>query len=112
VPGWEIKTSILPSSARINDGGFTACLDAAKAGKKLTVRRRLPGDRFQPLGMAQAKKINRFMIDARLPQAWRNRVPIVCAGGDVLWVAGWRIDERYRVTPDTKKLLRLEFKRP
>jgi len=109
--GWDIEASILPVSAGIKDGGFTACFDAAAAGKSLTVRRSLPGDHFQPLGMAQTKKINRFMLDARIPRAWRRHVPIVCAGDHIIWVAGWRIDERYRVRPDTKKVLKLEFKR-
>ena len=49
--------------------GFTACFDFDRAGKQLTVRRRLPGDRFQPLGMAQPKKLNVFMIDARIPRS-------------------------------------------
>ena len=75
------------------------------------MRARLPGDRFQPLGMGQPKKLNVFMIDARIPQAWRRRIPIVCAGGQILWVVGWRIDERYKVRPDTKSVLRLNFKR-
>jgi tRNA(Ile)-lysidine synthase len=80
-------------------------------GKILTIRRRLPGDRFQPLGMEQPKKLNIFMIDAKIPQAWRRRIPIVCSGDSILWVVGWRIDECYKVRPDTKNILRLEFKR-
>lgn len=111
LPGWEVKASIVSPVAKISDAGFTACFDAAEAGKKLSVRQCLPGDRFQPLGMAQEKKLNRFMMDARIPKAWRRRVPIVCSGKDILWVAGWRIDERYRVRRDTQKVLKLEFKR-
>jgi len=61
--------------------------------------------------MVQPKKLNVFMIDARIPRKWRPRVPIVCCGGDILWVVGHRIDERYKVRPDTDKVLRLEFKR-
>ena len=113
--GWEIETSFVTLPITITEGGFTAYLDvaavaAAAAGKELTVRHCLPGDRFQPLGMAQAKKLNRFMMDARIPQAWRKNVPIVCAGAEILWVAGWRIAERCRVKPDTEKVLKLEFK--
>jgi tRNA(Ile)-lysidine synthase len=111
LPGWEIKASLVSPAARENDGGFTACFDAAEAGRKLSVRKCLPDDRFQPLGMAAEKKLNRFMIDARIPRAWRSNIPIVCSGKGILWVAGWRIDERYRVRPDTRKVLKLEFKR-
>jgi tRNA(Ile)-lysidine synthase len=90
---------------------FSACFDLARVGKNLIVRRRLPGDRFQPLGLAQPKKLNIFMIDARIPQAWRRHIPIVCAGDRILWVVGCRIDERCKVRPDTKNIVRIQFKR-
>jgi tRNA(Ile)-lysidine synthase len=61
--------------------------------------------------MKDAKKLNVFMIDTKIPRAWRGRVPIVCGDGNILWVAGWRIDERYKVTPETKTVLRLAFRR-
>lgn len=110
MPGWEITATFLPPSAPGDEDEFTACFDAATTGKKLTVRRSLPGDRFQPLGMTEGKKVHRFMIDARIPKAWRARIPIVCGDGRVIWVTGWRIDERCRVTPTTQKILKLVFK--
>jgi tRNA(Ile)-lysidine synthase len=115
LPGWAINAAIENKSAGKARGGeandFSACFDFAKVGKNLTVRRRLNGDRFQPLGMAQPKKLNVFMIDARIPQTWRRRIPIVCVGDRILWVVGFRIDERYKVLPSTRDVLRLEFKR-
>jgi tRNA(Ile)-lysidine synthase len=113
--GWEIDAKIIKQSeikgirGKAND--FTAHLGSEMTGKNLIVRARLPGDRFQPLGMAQPKRLNIFMMDARIPRAWRNRIPIVCSGVDILWVVGYRIDERYKVQPDTENVLRLEFRR-
>ncbi len=113
--GWEVKAAFISQSEyKVQYSGandFSACFDFDRVGKKLHVRRRLPGDRFQPLGMAKPKKLNIFMIDARIPRKWRPRVPVVCSGDDILWVVGYRIDERYKVRPDTDKILRLEFKR-
>jgi tRNA(Ile)-lysidine synthase len=113
-PGWDVTASILSLDAvkikQTETDGFTACFDFDRTGDKLTLRHRLPGDRFQPLGMIQPKKLNIFMIDARIPQTWRRRIPIVCAGEQILWVVGYRIDERVKVRPDTVKVLRLEFK--
>jgi tRNA(Ile)-lysidine synthase len=97
--GWE---------GEIDD--FSACLDLDRVGEKLTVRGRRPGDRFQPLGMAQPKKLNIFMIDSRIPQTWRRNIPLVCAGDRILWVVGYRINERYKIRPETKTVFRLEFK--
>ena len=97
---------------RRKDGDdFTAYLDLDKTGDKLLVRPRQRGDRFQPLGLDQPKKVGEFMIDAKIPQAWRQQIPIVCSPSQILWVVGWRIDDRVKVSEDTKQVLRLEFKR-
>jgi tRNA(Ile)-lysidine synthase len=82
-----------------------------KIGKKLVVRRRRPGDRFQPLGMNQTKKLQDFMVDAKIPRAWRDRVPLVSSSKQILWVVGWRMDDRVKVTKNTKNILRLQFER-
>jgi len=94
-----------------------ACLDLDQTGSKLAVRSRRAGDRFQPLGLGQTKKLNEFMVDARIPRAWRGRIPVVYAAGQALdtpgqivWLVGYRIDERFKITPATKRVLRLEFK--
>ncbi len=111
LPGWHIEASIIAREAMKNDAGnFKAYLDLDKTGDKLVVRSRKAGDRFQPLGMSQLKKLNEFMIDAKIPNTWRQRIPIVCSLKHILWVAGWRIDDRVKVTDNTKKVLRLEFK--
>ena len=90
---------------------FTAYLDLDKTGDKLVVRSRKPGDRFQPLGMGQPKKLNEFMIDAKIPQAWRRRIPLVCSPQHIIWIVGWHIDDRVKVTEETKQILRLKFER-
>jgi tRNA(Ile)-lysidine synthase len=109
---WQVTASIVaPALTEENENDdFTARLDFDRVESPLTVRRRLPGDRFQPLGMAQLKKLNIFMIDARVPRSWRPRVPIVCSGRHILWVVGFRINERFKVGPDTHNVLKLEFK--
>ncbi len=90
---------------------YKAYFDLDKTGDKLLVRPRQPGDRFQPLGMNQPKKLGEFMIDSKIPSAWRQQIPIVCSPEQILWVVGWRIDERVKVTEDTKQVLCLKFER-
>ena len=115
VPEWNIEASVLsPSEVKAREGksiDFSAYFDFDRTGSRLTVRSRRPGDRFQPLGMGGLKKLNQFMIDARIPQQWRRCVPIVASTEQIIWVVGWRIDERTKVTDRTLKALRLEFKR-
>jgi tRNA(Ile)-lysidine synthase len=59
--------------------------------------------------MESPKKLQDFMVDAKIPRAWRDSVPLVCSPQQILWVAGWRIDHRARVTGATKQVLCLEF---
>jgi len=90
---------------------FTAYFDLDEVSGEVIVRCRQPGDRFQPLGMSQPKRLGEFMIDAKIPRAWRQRIPIVCSPQHILWVVGWRIDDRVKVTENTKQVLCLKFER-
>ena len=110
LPGWRIKATIIDRKEMAEQNNFIAYLDRSKTGDKLLVRPRRRGDRCQPLGLSQAKKLGEFMIDAKIPQAWRGKSPIVCSPEHILWVVGWRLDERAKATEDTKQVLRLEFK--
>jgi tRNA(Ile)-lysidine synthase len=110
LPGWRIKADITQGVVD-KDNGLTASFDADKVGEKLTVRKRRPGDRFQPLGMSQSKKLQDFMVDSRIPGSWRDRVPLICSPEQILWVVGWRIDDRVKVTENTKDILRIKFER-
>jgi len=108
--GWRVKADIIQEPGE-SDNGLTASFDLDKVGKELTVRRRSPGDRFQPLGMNQTKKLQDYMVDVKIPRSWRDRVPLVSSAKQILWVVGWRIDDRVKVTKNTKNILRLKFER-
>jgi tRNA(Ile)-lysidine synthase len=110
LPGWRVRADIIQEVVG-DDNGLVASFDLDKVGKELTVRRRRPGDRFQPLGMSQTKKLQDFMVDSRIPRSWRDRVPLICSPKQILWVVGWRIDDRVKVTENTKEILRLQFER-
>jgi len=112
LPGWSVEAAVISPEAMGDDArGYKAYFDLNKTGDNLVVRSRRLGDRFQPLGMSQSKKLGEFMIDAKIPHAWRRRIPIVCSPQHILWVVGWRIDDRVKVTGSTKQILCLEFKR-
>jgi len=111
--GWRIQSSVIGrEETAVKDGDcFTAFLDFDRTGDELFIGRLQPGDRFQPLGMSQIKKVGKFMIDARIPHAWRERIPIVRMPGQIVWIVGYRIDNRVRVTESTGRVLRLEFQK-
>ncbi|RKY00994.1 tRNA(Ile)-lysidine synthetase, partial [Candidatus Poribacteria bacterium] len=80
-----------------------ALLDYDKLSPPLVVRNRRPGDRFRPLGMKGSKKVKDFFIDIKLPLPERDRVPILVSGGQIAWIVGHRIDDRFKVTGETKR---------
>ncbi|MDP6494486.1 MAG: tRNA lysidine(34) synthetase TilS [Dehalococcoidia bacterium] len=113
IPGWLVLAEVMEESGTAREqlgDPLTAHLDLDRSGLPLVVRCRCPGDRFQPLGMAQSKKLQDYMVDARIPRARRDDVPLVCSPYHILWVVGWRLDERVKVTDRTKRILRLLFR--
>lgn len=79
---------------------------------ELTVDGIRPGDRFRPLGMEGSRKVSDLLIDAKVPQRLRRAVPVVRDGDRIVWLAGVRQNDDYRVTPDTERAVRLVWNRP
>lgn len=72
----------------------------------LKVRNFRAGDKFMPLGLNGFKKLKDVFIEQRIPREERKRIPILESHGDIAWVCGIRIDHRYRVRKDTRRILR------
>jgi len=117
IPGWSIEVTVIPRDKMPKHPGLenpsspAACIDRDKVGDKIKVRARERGDRFQPLGMSETKKVGEFMLDAQIPRTWRDRVPVFYNPDGIIWVAGWRIDERVKITEDTREVLCLKMVR-
>ncbi len=108
--GWRVKSCILKNRPEKSDkGGMKAYFDLDVVGNELIVRGRKRGDRFQPLGMDTVKKLQDFMVDVKIPRAWRDNVPLVCSPQHIIWVVGHRIDHHARVTSSTERVLCMEF---
>ena len=68
------------------------------AAAHFTVRNRRRGDRFQPLGLPHDKKLKDFLIDRKIEAEVRDRIPLLIWNGEIVWVAGVEIAERFKVT--------------
>lgn len=84
-----------------------AVLDAEALGGPLTVGPVSPGDRMRPFGMDGSRKLSDILVDAKVPARRRPLVPIVRDGERIVWVAGVKSSEDYRVGPDTQRTVRL-----
>ncbi|GGH58108.1 tRNA(Ile)-lysidine synthase [Filimonas zeae] len=67
------------------------------------------GDYFYPLGMQKKKKINRFLIDLKLSATDKEKTWVLVMNEKIIWVVGRRIDNRFKVTPHTKRVLKLTY---
>jgi tRNA(Ile)-lysidine synthase len=109
--GWRVRAEVASHSPEAEDVGpdrssFTMCADVSQT--TLIVRRRLPGDWFCPTGMAgRRKKLQDFFVDQKVPRHRRDQVPLVVAPGGIVWVGGYRGDERFRSRSHTSKSVRL-----
>ena len=105
--------SVLPiGQAAITSDTETAFLDYEKLRLPLTVRYWQEGDRFQPLGMKGKKKLSDFFVDLKIPLHLKHHIPLVISGGEIVWVAGCRIADPFKVTVTTKKVYRMKSKFP
>ncbi|HEY7162111.1 MAG TPA: tRNA lysidine(34) synthetase TilS [Acidobacteriota bacterium] len=86
-----------------------AFVDADKAFFPLTIRNWKKGDSFQPLGMKGRKKLSDFWIDRKVPQSKRKNVPLVLKDDQIVWIAGHEIDDQFKVTSNTRKILKIEL---
>ena len=95
----------------IDKSSDVAQLDFDKIRFPLTLRHWQHGDRFHPLGMKSSKLLSDFFVDQKFTE-WqkRNVFLLVSANGEILWVVGHRIDDRVKVTKDTKCVFRCELK--
>jgi tRNA(Ile)-lysidine synthase len=76
----------------------------------LAVRNRRDGDRFRPVGLRGRKKLQDFFVDRKVRRAERDAVPIVVDETDrIVWVAGYGIDEAFRVTDTAQVMLLLRL---
>lgn len=112
LPAWGLTFSAepvpLPAGRRAAPADrLSEYVDASQLGESLVVRQWRPGDRFHPLGAPGSRKLQDFFVDAGVPCARRRQVPVVAAGDRIVWVAGHRLDDRFKLGPATTAVLRL-----
>lgn len=94
----------------INDKN-QAALDFHILTFPLTLRKWEPGDWFIPLGMSHKKKLSDFMIDRKIPLNLKDKVHVITSGKSIVWVVGHRIDDRFKVTKDTRSVYQIRLQR-
>jgi len=98
-----------PRGYLMPDSPLVASLDHDKIQFPLVLRKWKTGDAFYPLGMKGKKKISDFFTDKKVPVPLKKRIWLLTSGGEIIWVVGYRIDHRYRITEKTRNILYIEY---
>ncbi|WP_102399467.1 tRNA lysidine(34) synthetase TilS [Haloimpatiens massiliensis] len=105
----EIQTK--EEEYNLKGNNFTKYFDYEKVKGEITYRYRRQGDKFQPIGMRGTKKLKDIFMDLKVPKEERDEIPLICFGDEIAWVWGYRISEKFKIDKNTKKILKIQFKR-
>lgn len=81
--------------------------DLLKEG--INIRNRMAGDIFKPIKSNGTRKLKEFFIDNKIPREIRDEIPVIAIGNEVIWVAGFKISDKFKLTENTKSVLKLEI---
>ena len=108
--GWAVSADAT-SSATVGNGREVAVVRRDLCHGSLAVRNRRPGDRFRPIGLDGQKKLQDYFVDRKVARGRRDAVPLVVDDTDrIVWVAGFGIDEAFRVTDPAQAVIILKLK--
>ncbi|MCK9399534.1 MAG: tRNA lysidine(34) synthetase TilS [Bacteroidales bacterium] len=93
--------------AEYSDPGSTAYIDLDKLDFPVTIRKWQKGDFFYPLGMSQRKKLSDFFTDQKFSRIEKEKKWLLCSGKKIVWIIGHRIDDRFKITSSSKKILKI-----
>ena len=84
--------------------------DYDKLLEGINIRRRKEGDLFKPINSNGTKKLKEYFIDNKIPREMRDNIPLIAKGQEIVWIIGYKTSDKFKVTENTKRLLRLIYK--
>jgi tRNA(Ile)-lysidine synthase len=97
----------VPYNIRYNSLEQVFDYDKVKMG--INIRNREQGDVFKPLKSNGTKKLKKYLIDKKIPVELRDKIPLIAQGNEIIWIIGYGISDKFKVTENTKTVLRLKY---
>lgn len=106
---WEITKEVFALEEGFDYGNlaYTKCFDCDKIDESLVLRYRQQGDTIVVDSKGSRKKLKDYMIDEKIPMKERDSIPVLACGSEVIWVIGYRISEAFKITKETKRVLKI-----
>jgi tRNA(Ile)-lysidine synthase len=108
----HIRFTEIPNARSLDlqaSGHRIAFFDMDKVRFPIVIRNLRAGDRFQPLGSRGNQKLKKYFIDHKVPRIERAKCPIVLSQAKIIWVAGHRLDNAVRISPQTQRIMKAEL---
>lgn len=111
-----IKTSVekvidVDKCGRMGYNSFVQFFDYDSLSRGINIRNRRDGDIFKPFRSNGTKKLKKYFIDSKIPRELRDEIPLICIDNEVVWVVGYKISDKFKVTENTKSILKIEYNR-
>ncbi len=111
LPLKELEFEVFPwENQQIPEKTYTKWFDYDKIKSSLEIRHRKPGDFFTVTEAGGKKKLKDYMIDCKIPREERENLTLLADAGHILWIVGYRISQYYKVTSQTKTVLKVHVK--
>ena len=112
LPELLVEEKLLDASFILPKDKHVACLDADKVKLPLTVRKWRKGDKFIPFGMMGQKKVSDYLTDKKFSVLQKEKQCVVCSEEKIVWLVNERIDNRFRITDQTRRVLLIQVLYP
>jgi len=106
---FELRVFPKEEVSKVSKDKFEKHFDFDQFRQTIFARNRRDGDRFWPLGLSGKKKLKDFFIDCKVERRERDLIPLICDGKDIVWVVGYRISEKYKITDRTQQILSIKL---
>ena len=111
LPLKELEFEVFPwENQQIPEKTYTKWFDYDKIKSSLEIRHRKPGDFLTVTEAGGKKKLKDYMIDCKIPREERENLTLLADAGHILWIVGYRISQYYKVTSQTKTVLKVHVK--